>query len=79
MPGFILKTELKETDPNKQAAELSGLLNMILRNINGIMVHPHPNDKKGKSKIEKMRSGQGQTESGYLEYEYTPGSPYSFI
>lgn len=78
MPGFILKTELKETDPNKQARELSEFLNMILTDINGIMVHPHPNDKEGKSKIEKMRCGSGHTESGgYFRYEYTPGSPFS--
>ena len=60
MPGFILRMELKETDPNKQAAELSEFLNMVLTDINGIMCHPHPNDKDGKSKIEKMRSAEGE-------------------
>lgn len=77
MPGFVFRTELKETDQDKQAAELSGLLNMILENVNGIMVNPHPNDKKGKSEIKKMRCGDGSTKSGYFKYEYTQGSPFS--
>ncbi len=77
MPGFVFSTELKETDQDKQAVELSELLNMILEEINGIMVHPHPNDKNGKSEMQKMRSGDGNTESGYFRYEYTPGSPFN--
>lgn len=77
MPGFIFKTELKETNPDKQATELSKLLGVILNDINGIMVQPHPNDTKGKSEIKKTRTGNGHTESGYFRYEYTPGSPFS--